>query len=409
LKGGKKLNRKWLLPTILMLGLLLAGVFPTGASAAERSSWLAKAAHRAQQLAAQRAVVGTADVGSGEVSEPAPQPSPEPNPENATKTIYTVQTGDSLYLIGKKFGVTPAAIKTANNLPGDSIYPGQRLTIPVTGNTAPSVETVIYTVRWGDSLYLISKRFGISVSRIKAANGLKSDTIYPGQQLKLPGSITTTPVSSPAAPGTSPATPANGTSPEASPGTSPAGGGTGGENVRYTVQQGDSLYKIAQKYWVSITALKAANGLSGDEIYVGQVLIIPAAANRAGQPEVSRGLSLSREDIDLIARVVYAEARGEIYEGQVAVAAVILNRLRHPDFPKTIRGIVYEKYAFETVANGQINQVPNAQAHQAVQDALNGWDPTGGALYFWNPAGTTSKWIQSRTIIKQIGNHVFGI
>lgn len=385
-----------------MLGLLLAGVFPTGASAAERSSWLAKAAYRAQKLAAERAVVGTANLGSGQVSEPTPQPAPDPNPENGTKTIYTVQTGDSLYLIGKKFGVTPAAIKTANNLTGDSIYPGQRLTIPGTGNAAPAAETVIYTVRWGDSLYLISKRFGISISRIKAANGLKSDTIYPGQQLKLPGSITATPV-------TSPATPANGTFPEASPGTPPAGGGTGGENVRYMVQWGDSLYKIAQKYWVSVTALKAANGLSGDEIYVGQVLIIPAAANRTGQPEVSRGQSLAREDIDLIARVVYAEARGEIYEGQVAVAAVILNRLKHPDFPKTIRGIVYEKYAFESVANGQINQVPNAQAYQAVQDALNGWDPTGGALYFWNPAGTTSKWIQSRTVIKQIGNHVFGI
>lgn len=304
---------------------------------------------------------------------PAPSPQPAPNPAPA-ETVYTVQRGDSLFIIGRKFGVSITALKTANRLTGDAIYPGQRLIIPLSVTPAPSTGNVVYTVKGGDSLFLISKQFGASIYSIKTANGLASDTIYPGQQLQIP-----------AVPGT------------------PAGG-----TVKYTVQRGDSLYLIAQKYRVSIEALKSANGLTGNEIYPGQLLVIPAVAT-GSTPEVSRQITLSREDIDLMARVVYAEARGEVYEGQVAVAAVILNRLKHPDFPKSISGIVYEQYAFESVANGQINQAPDANAYQAVQDALDGRDPSGGALYFWNPAYSTSEWIKTRTVIKQIGNHVFAV
>jgi len=117
--------------------------------------------------------------------------------------------------------------------------------------------------------------------------------------------------------------------------------------------------------------------------------------------------NLSQNDINLMARAVYGEARGEPYIGQVAVAAVILNRLESPSFPNTISGILFEPGAFTCVADGQIWLTPNQTAYKAVRDALNGWDPTGGALYYFNPATATSKWIWSRPQLKRIGKHIF--
>jgi N-acetylmuramoyl-L-alanine amidase len=118
--------------------------------------------------------------------------------------------------------------------------------------------------------------------------------------------------------------------------------------------------------------------------------------------------SLRDSDRDLLARLTSAEAKGEPYEGQVAVAAVILNRIKDPRFPKTLQGVVYETDAFEPVSNGTIYDPPTDSAVRAAQDALNGWDPSDGALYFWNPATATSPWIWSRTITLRIGKHVFG-
>jgi N-acetylmuramoyl-L-alanine amidase len=115
----------------------------------------------------------------------------------------------------------------------------------------------------------------------------------------------------------------------------------------------------------------------------------------------------SQNDIQLMANAVYGEARGEPYEGQVAVAAVILNRLEHPSFPKTISGIIFEPGAFTAVSDGQIWLTPNETAKRAVLDAINGWDPSDGAIYYFNPATATSKWIWSRPQIKQIGKHIF--
>lgn len=117
--------------------------------------------------------------------------------------------------------------------------------------------------------------------------------------------------------------------------------------------------------------------------------------------------AFSETDLDLLARVVRAEAEGEPYDGQVAVAAVILNRLRHPEFPNTIPGVVYEPLAFSVVANGEVNKPANDKAVQAAHAALNGWDPTGGAIYFYNPSKTRSAWIRQRPVLKTIGKHVF--
>src|SRR5690625_5248335 len=115
----------------------------------------------------------------------------------------------------------------------------------------------------------------------------------------------------------------------------------------------------------------------------------------------------SQNDIQLMANAVYGEARGEPYEGQVAVAAVILNRVQSPSFPNTIAGVIFEPRAFTAVADGQIWLTPNETAKQAVLDAINGWDPSGNALYYFNPDTATSAWIWSRPQIKKIGQHIF--
>ncbi len=123
-------------------------------------------------------------------------------------------------------------------------------------------------------------------------------------------------------------------------------------------------------------------------------------------------ISLSTQnsnDVYLLAKCVHAEARGEQYVGQVAVAAVILNRVASPDFPNTIAGVIYQPWAFTAVHDGQINLEPNTSAYNAARDAMNGWDPTYGCLYYYNPEVATSKWIFSRQTVVTIGKHVFAI
>jgi len=115
----------------------------------------------------------------------------------------------------------------------------------------------------------------------------------------------------------------------------------------------------------------------------------------------------SQNDIQLMANAVYGEARGEPYIGQVAVAAVILNRLESPSFPNTVAGVIFEPGAFTAVSDGQIWLTPNETAKQAVLDAINGWDPSGNALYYFNPNTATNPWIWSRPQIKKIGKHIF--
>ena len=115
----------------------------------------------------------------------------------------------------------------------------------------------------------------------------------------------------------------------------------------------------------------------------------------------------TERDLQLMANAVYGEARGEPYEGQVAVAAVILNRIEHSDFPNTVSGVIFQPRAFTAVADGQIWLEPNQRAKEAVIDAMNGWDPSENAIYYFNPKTATSDWIWSRPQIKQIGEHIF--
>ncbi len=293
---------------------------------------------------------------------------------------YTIQRGDSLFLIGQRFGVTVDALRAENNLTGDLIFAGQKISIP----QGDKVQT--YTVVRGDSLFLIAQRFGTSIEALKAENNITGDIIFVGQQLNITeGSKATTPQV---------------------------------ENVqKYTVVRGDSLFLIAQRFGTTIEQLKMVNNLKGDVIYTGQVIDIPSGSTEVNTvtnaPTTSntsnRIMNVTQKEMDLLARAVYSEARGEPFEGQVAVAAVIFNRVRHAEFPNTIEGVIFEPWAFTAVHDGQFWLTPNQTAYRAVEEALKGVDPSGGAIFYYNPVTATNQWIRTRQIIARIGRHVFAI
>ena len=147
------------------------------------------------------------------------------------------------------------------------------------------------------------------------------------------------------------------------------------------------------------------NGLTVDGIAGKNTLEAMGIFNSSGNS--SSNNSTTTSDLNLLARVVYGEARGEPYAGQVAVAAVVLNRVKSSSFPNTISGVVYQSGAFTAVSDGQINLNPNTTAYNAARDALNGWDPSGGAIYYFNPSTATNAWIWSRPHIVTIGKHRF--
>lgn len=151
----------------------------------------------------------------------------------------------------------------------------------------------------------------------------------------------------------------------------------------------------------AVKEFQRKNGLTPDGIAGSATLA------KIGLPTGSSSSSTSSNDVTLLAMVINGEARGESYEGQVAVGAVVLNRVRHSSFPNTIAGVIYQPGAFTAVSDGQINKPIQQSCYNAARDALNGWDPSGGAIYYYNPATATSSWIWSRPVIKTIGKHVF--
>lgn len=158
---------------------------------------------------------------------------------------------------------------------------------------------------------------------------------------------------------------------------------------------------FGSKTEAAVKSFQRKNGLTPDGIAGAATLA------KIGLPTGSSSQSSSSDNKMLLAMVINGEARGESYEGQVAVGAVVLNRVKHSSFPNTIAGVIYQKGAFTAVDDGQINKAVQSTCMNAAQDALNGWDPTGGAIYYYNPKTATSSWIRSRPIIKTIGNHVF--
>ncbi len=158
----------------------------------------------------------------------------------------------------------------------------------------------------------------------------------------------------------------------------------------------------------AVISFQRKNGLVADGI-AGNKTLQAIGISVSSSSSSSQSGKYSSSDIALLARLIYAEARGESYTGQVAVGAVVLNRVKSSSFPNTISGVIYQPYAFTCVQDGQINLSPNSTATSAAKDAMNGWDPSYGSLYYYNPAVATSKWIFSRKTVVTIGKHVFAI
>ncbi|SES66396.1 cell wall hydrolase [Anaerobranca gottschalkii] len=240
--------------------------------------------------------------------------------------------------------------------------------------TSISAYGLEYKIQRGDTLFLIGQRFGVTVQQLREANNISGDLIYAGDTITIPNQ---------------------------------------NNSQTYTVVRGDSLFFIAQRFNTTIQSLKTINNLTSDIIYPGQVLKITentrTTTTTANRSTANRVFNVTDREMELLARAVYSEARGEPFEGQVAVAAVILNRVRHPEFPNTIEGVIFEPWAFTAVHDGQFWLTPNATAYKAVEEALRGVDPSNGAIFYYNPVTATNQWIRTRTIITRIGRHVFAI
>lgn len=190
-----------------------------------------------------------------------------------------------------------------------------------------------------------------------------------------------------------------------------------GTNAKVVYAMGVDAKEVQQKLTDYGYYNGAINGLF-DDATVGAIkrfqanngLEVTGAVN--GATANALGIYMSEQDnynLYLLAKCIHAEARGEPYIGMVAVGAVILNRVASPDFPNTIYGVIYQPWAFTATHDGQINLEPNRAAYQAAQDALNGWDPSYGSLYYYNPNTATSAWIFSKQTVTVIGDHVFAI
>ncbi len=174
----------------------------------------------------------------------------------------------------------------------------------------------------------------------------------------------------------------------------------------------DGVFGVGTKN--AVIAFQKKNGLTPDGV-VGKSTYKALGMNSsyevlAGQSQNAESVGgYSSSDVYLLAKTIHAEGRGEPYTGQVAIGAVIMNRVRDKAFPNTVSGVIYQKGAFTAVDDGQINLEPNETAMKAAKDAINGWDPSGGALYYYNPAIATSSWIFDRRTVTVIGKHVFAV
>ena len=195
------------------------------------------------------------------------------------------------------------------------------------------------------------------------------------------------------------------------------------ENLRYG-SRGDKVKELQQKlkrwgyYTGSIDGIfgsgtqaavknfQKKNGLTADGI-VGPKTAAALGMNLTSSSSSSGSSSSSSGDLYLLARLVHGEARGEPYKGKVAVAAVVLNRVKSSSFPNTIAGVIYQRGAFDAVSDGQINMQPDNESIRAARDAMNGWDPSNGCLYYYNPKTATSRWMLSRPVLLHIGHHAF--
>ena len=306
-------------------------------------------------------------------------------PTYTREKTYTVVSGDTLYSIADRNGTTVDAIKQANNLNSNVLSIGQTLTIPSGGSTVPTQKNgTSYTVVSGDTLYSIADRYGTTVDAIKQDNNLTSNILNIGQTLSIP-----------------------------------AGGGlvpTQKTGTSYTVVSGDTLYSIADRNGTSVDAIKQANKLTSNNLSIGQTLTIPSSQTTVAPASPKFAAEhhsvVDQEELEWLAKMIYSEARGESLEGQIAVGAVIMNRVKSPLFPNTVKEVIFEKsygyYQFTPAQNGAIHEAdPGPQQMEAAKRAMNGEDPTNGALFFYNPDKTSSTYLRSLEVSTKIGNHVF--
>ena len=238
----------------------------------------------------------------------------------------------------------------------------------ITVNTyayTPGIAT--YTAVSGDSIFKISQVFNTTVDNLISANNLKNTSLNIGQVLKVPGDT-------------------------------------------YTVQKGDTLFLIAQKYKMALTALRRANNIYTDGLNIGQKLAVPISA-ATGSTNISKeSAGYSAEDLDLLSRLVMAEAQGESYNAKVAVGAVVMNRVKSGLFASSVKGVIYQNingyYQFTPVANGWIDKPADSDSINAAKDALNGVDPTNGALWYYDD-GTTNAFMLAKKVSIKIDNMVF--
>ncbi|MGN4715565.1 cell wall hydrolase [Bacillus cereus group sp. MYBK226-2] len=235
--------------------------------------------------------------------------------------------------------------------------------------------STIHTVKKNDTLWGISKQYGVSIQSIKQANHKGNDQTFIGEQLHIPGATNSNKITV-----RQNVKPANIS-----------------DQIIYQVQSGDSLETIAKRYNVTVQSIKQINNTVGNKLYTGQHLKINS--------------SISEKEKDLMARLVTAEAGGESYKGKVAVAKVILNRVNANGFPNTITDVIYEPitygYAFTPVTDGRINHPASPEAKMAVEEAISTNGIHSDWLYFYNPKTSTDKWITTRQTVAVIGNHVF--
>jgi N-acetylmuramoyl-L-alanine amidase len=176
----------------------------------------------------------------------------------------------------------------------------------------------------------------------------------------------------------------------------------------HRIAWGDTLTSIARRYQTSVAILKSLNNLRSDRIIAGRSLRLPGqAAALPRQASASRGIVLSASERSALAKLIYAEAQGEPFKGQVAVAAVVFNRIRDPRFPNTLRGVMYQPFQFEPILNGWAYKPAGPSAYRALDAALAGQDPTNGAVFFYNPVKAPHAWMATRPVVARIGNHVF--
>lgn len=271
--------------------------------------------------------------------------------------IYVVQRGDSLSEIASSYNIPTDKLRKANDITNShNIRAGDELIIPDPGGGNPERN-------FSQSLFSQQEDFSLDFNQQYAVR------INPDQETPEIVDI------------------------------------SADELISYHVSPGDTLYDIARDFNTSIGVLEALNEFNNDVLRSGETITVPVR-NLSQRQALSR--SLSSEELDLLARAIYGEARGEPYTGQIAVGAVIINRVISPDFPDSIKGVIYQSGQFTPVQDGSLYLEPDDNARNAARDALNGQDPTDGALFFYNPDKATDReWVTRRQVLVTIGNHVF--